>query len=178
MRRKLITVVLSVAVTLALIPTMAAYADELDQDPTTPPAITDVEDQQEPSEIDVDETEEVEDDVDEETTEEVELPKINLKSPVEQFSQEDVGAQYTLIARVGEKVIDPSLVTWSSDNESIATISPEGIVTIVGVGKANFTAVMNDGTARNGYAKVFVFPEKSKNTQEPTDKSGGNKKHN
>ena len=178
MKRKLITVVLSIAVTLALIPTMAAYADELDLDPTTPPVVSGVEDEQEPPEIDIDEEEDVEDDVDEEANDEMELPKINLKSPVSQFSQSEIGAQYTLVARVGSEVIDPSLVTWSSDNEAIATISPEGIVTIVGVGKANFTAVMIDGTARNGYAKVFVFPEKSKNSQEPADKSGGHKKHN
>jgi hypothetical protein len=165
MKRKLMMMVLSVAVTLALIPTMAAYADELDLLDTPPQVEEDVEDQQEPPDNDLEENEDVEEDgeedVDQEESVELELPKINLKSPVSQFAQSEIGTQYTLTARVGEKVMDPSLVTWSSDNESIATISPEGIVTIVGVGKANFTAVMIDGSARNGYAKVFVFADKS-----------------
>ncbi len=180
MKRKLITVVLSIAVTLALIPTMAAYADDLELEGTPPPVLEEVEDQQEPLEIDVEEDEEVEDDVDEEATDEVELPKINLKSPVTQVreSKLDEPFTYTLIARVGEKVIDPALVTWTSDNEAVATVSPEGVVTVIGVGKANFTAVMIDGTARNGYAKVFVFPEKSQDSQEPAEKPEKNKNHN
>jgi len=99
--------------------------------------------------------------------EDEDLPKINLKSPVVQYTQSEIGETYTLTARVGEKVIDPSLITWTSDNEAIATVSTDGVVTIVGVGKANFTAVMLDGTARDGYAKVFVFADKSK----------GHKKH-
>lgn len=161
MKRKLITIILSVALTLTLIPTLVAYADdEMNTENTQSPVLEDISD---------DDGEDVdEEDVEEEDVEEDEdLPKINLKSPVVQFTQSEIGETYTLTARVGEKVIDPSLITWTSDNEAIATVSTDGVVTIVGVGKANFTAVMLDGTARDGYAKVFVFADKSK----------GHKKH-
>jgi hypothetical protein len=158
MKRKLIIVVLSVALTLSLIPTLAAYANELDQS-ITPEQV--LEDNQGEAEVPDADIEEDESDVEEGEMAEVELPKINLKSPVAQFAQSDIGSSYTLIARVGEEVIDPALVTWASDNESIATVSEEGVVTIIGVGKANFTAVMIDGSARNGYAKIFVFAQKN-----------------
>ena len=151
MKRKLITIILSVALTLTLIPTLVAYADdEMNTENTQSPVLEDISDEEDG-------------DVDEED----DLPKINLKSPVVQYTQSEIGETYTLTARVGEKVIDPSLITWTSDNEAIATVSTDGVVTIVGVGKANFTAVMLDGTARDGYAKVFVFADKSK----------GHKKH-
>lgn len=151
MKRKLITIILSVALTLTLIPTLVAYADdEMNTENTQSPVLEDISD---------DDGEDVEE---EDVEEDEDLPKINLKSPVVQFTQSEIGETYTLTARVGEKVIDPSLITWTSDNEAIATVSTDGVVTIVGVGKANFTAVMLDGTARDGYAKVFVFADKSK----------------
>lgn len=175
MKRKFIMLILSVAVTLALIPTLYAFADDEQAQNGTPVLVQeDGEDQEDPMDNDVEEdADEGEEDI------EVELPKINLKSPVTQVreSQLEAPCTYTLIARVGEKVIDPAMVTWTSDNEAVATVSPEGVVTVLSVGKANFTAAMTDGTARNGYAKVFVFAEKSKNTLEPKGKSGDHKKH-
>jgi len=162
MKRKLIIVVLSVALTLTLIPTLAAYADELDPSVAPDQVLEDVSDEEDVPDVDV---EEDEGDVEEVEMVEVELPKINLKSPVTQLSESEIGTQYALIARVGEKVIDPALVTWTSDNELIATVTADGLVTVVGVGKANFTAVMIDGSARNGYAKVFVFANKTKESK-------------
>jgi hypothetical protein len=159
MKRKLIIVVLSVALTLALIPTLAAYADELDQNGN--PILEEVQ-----GDEDVPEAIEEEGDLDEEAGLEIELPKINLKSPVTQMSESDIGKSYTLEARVGSEVIDPALITWTSDNEAVATVDADGVVTIVGVGKANFTAAMiAEDTARNGYAKVFVFADKTKKTK-------------
>jgi hypothetical protein len=158
MKRKLIIVVLSVALTLTLIPTLAAYANEMIQNET--PILEDVQ-----GDVDGPDAalEEEEGDLDEEEAVEVELPKINLKSPVTQMSESDKGSTYTLVARVGEKVIDPTLVSWSSDNEAVATVSLEGVVTIIGVGKANITAVMIDpAIARDGHAKVFVAADKEK----------------
>ena len=174
MKRKLITLILSVAVTLALIPTLAAYADdEQNQEGTPAVVVDDLQDEE-----DVPEVEENEDaDLDEGEDVELELPKINLKSPVSQFVPSEIGTQYTLTARVGEKTIDAALITWTSDNEAVATVSPEGVVTVIGVGKANFTAVMIDGTARNGYAKVFVFADKSKDEKAPAVQPGEHKKH-
>lgn len=156
MKRKLITIILSVALTLTLIPTLVAYADDEMNTKNNPNPV--LEDSSDEEDGDVDE----EDVEGEDVEEEEDLPKINLKSPVAQFTQSEIGDTYTLTARVGEKVIDPSLITWTSDNEAIATVSSDGVVTIVGVGKANFTAVMLDGTARDGYAKVFVFADKTK----------------
>jgi hypothetical protein len=166
MKRKLFMIVLSVALTLTLIPTLAAYADELDQNGTPEQIVEDVQGVEDVPDADIEEGDLDEGDaedgeLDEGDALDVELPKINLKSPVTQMAQSEIGTQYTLIARVGAEVIDPALVTWSSDDETIATVSSDGVVTIVGVGKANFTAVMTDGSARNGYAKVFVFAEKT-----------------
>jgi hypothetical protein len=159
MKRKLIIIVLSVALTLTLIPTLAAYADDLDQSKAPDQIVEDVS-------SDVDEPdanlEEEEGDLDEGEAPDVEMPKINLKSPVTQLSQSDIGKDYNLVARVGAEILAPGDVLWTSDDETIATVSAEGVVTIVGVGKANITAVMKDGSARNGTAKVFVFADKTK----------------
>jgi Bacterial Ig-like domain (group 2) len=162
MKRKLVIIVLSVALTLSLIPTLAAYADELDQNEGPDQILEEVQGDVdgpdaalEDEEGDLDEEEALEEDSD--------LPKINLKSPVTQMAESEKGLTYTLEARVGEKVIDPALITWTSDDESVATVSAEGVVTIIGVGKANITAMMIDSDiARNGYAKVFVFADKTK----------------
>jgi len=165
MKRKLIIMVLSVALTLALIPTIAAYADELD--PNGTPVVEDVQGDDDAPDVVV---EEETGDMDEGEAVEVELPKINLKSPVTQLSETKIGTQITLVAKVGEKTMDSSLITWTSGDESVATVSADGIVTVVGVGKATITAVMTDGTARNGYAKIFVFPQKNN----PADSRIGN----
>jgi hypothetical protein len=159
MKNKLIIIVLSIALTLTLIPTLAAYADDFDQSEAPDQILEDVQgDVEEPDAALEDEKGEL----DEEEAAEVELPKINLKSPVTQMAESDIGNEYTLIARVGSEKQDPSDVIWTSDDETIATVSAEGVVTIVGVGKANITAVMKDGTARDGTAKVFVFADKAK----------------
>lgn len=173
MKRKLIMMILSVALTLSLIPTLSAYADdELNQGgtpDTTGQVQEDMQGDEDVPDSDIEDEDaigdedvvEEESDLDEGETVEVDLPKINIKSPVTQWTQSDIGTQYTLVAKVGEETIAPALVTWTSDNKSIATVSAEGVVTIVGVGKVNFTAVMTDGTARNGYAKAFVFADTS-----------------
>lgn len=170
MKRKVIVIVLSVVLTLTLIPTLAAYADELDLGGTPDQVVEDIAEEEEVPDVDIEEEEvpdvdieEDEGDVEEDV--EVELPKINLKSPVTHMSQSDIGTSFTLIARVGSEVIEPALVTWTSDDESIATVSADGVVTVIGVGKAYFTAVMIDGSARNGYAKVFVTADKTKKTK-------------
>ncbi len=159
MRNKLVIIVLSVALTLTLIPTLAAYADELDQSEAPDQILEDVQgDADEPDAA----LEDEEGDLDEGEALDGELPKINLKSPVTKLSQSDIGKDYTLVARIGSEKQDPADVIWTSDDETIATVSAEGVVTIVGVGKANITAVMKDGTARDGTAKVFVFADKVK----------------
>ena len=66
-----------------------------------------------------------------------------------------VGATDKLTATVSpENVTDP-VITWSSDNESIATVDANGNVTAVAVGVANITAKCGDATAT---CKVTVNP--------------------
>ena len=171
MKRKLIMLALSLALTVMLIPTLAAYADDgANQGSTSNPVVQDQGENQDvpDSVLDTAKGDEGQADV-----VQVDLPKINLKSPVTQLSQTQIGtqaAQITLIAKIGAKVIDASKITWTSGNVSVATVSPKGIVMVVGVGKVTITATMTDGKAQNGYAKIFVFAQKNN----PSDKHIGN----
>ena len=47
-------------------------------------------------------------------------------------------------------------VTWSSDNEAVATVDADGEVTAVGVGTANITATANDGSGVTATCAVTV----------------------
>lgn len=162
MKRKLIMLALSLALTVMLIPTLAAYADDgANQGSTSNPVVQDQGENQDVPDSVLDTAQGDEGQAD---AVQVDLPKINLKSPVTQLSQTQIGtqaAQITLIAKIGAKVIDSSKITWTSGDVSVATVSPEGIVTVVGVGKVTITATMTDGTAQNGYAKIFVFAQKN-----------------
>ena len=167
MKRKFLMAILTVALTLALIPAISAFAD------TDGDGVLGVftEDQEQ----DTDEVADVEED--EDATEDVDLPKLNLKSPVSQFGPGDVGETFVLTARIGEEEVDPLLVSWVSSDESVATVAPDGTVTIVGPGRAEITAVMLDGSAQSGKAKVFVldnWPDKAKaNKEEHTNNGQG-----
>lgn len=50
-------------------------------------------------------------------------------------------------------------VSWSSDNEAVATVDNNGVVTAVSVGTANITATANDG-GKTATCKVTVTPRK------------------
>jgi hypothetical protein len=159
---------LSLALTVILIPTLAAYADDgQNQGSSTTPVVQDQDENQGAPDgvLDVEQGDEGQAD-----GVVVDLPKLNLKSPVTQLSQNQIGTQITLVARIGAKAIDASLITWTSGDDSIATVSPEGIVTVIGVGKVTITATMTDGSAQNGYAKIFVFAPKNN----PSDMHIGN----
>ncbi|MDR2071318.1 MAG: Ig-like domain-containing protein, partial [Treponema sp.] len=99
------------------------------------------------------------------------------------------GAQEGLIAAVEPKEATNQAVTWTSNNESIATVDDQGVVTGKGVGTATITVKTNDGNktaqctvsvipagettqakititgisakyqGNNYYAKAFVFPD-------------------
>ncbi len=47
----------------------------------------------------------------------------------------------------GDEEVDTATITWRSDNESVATVSAEGLVTAVAVGTATITATYQDKTA-------------------------------
>lgn len=61
-------------------------------------------------------------------------------------------------------------VTWSSDNEKIAKVDKNGVVTGVSVGKANIIATC--GTAKNAYTVSVVNSFSTDTTSKLKDKSG------
>ena len=54
-----------------------------------------------------------------------------------------VNARFTLTAQVGPWNLKDKTVTWTSSDESVAVVSPEGVVTTVGLGTAEITATTN-----------------------------------
>ena len=56
------------------------------------------------------------------------------------------------------ELADNKTLKWISDNEDIATVNQEGIVTGVNVGSANITATTTDGTELSATCKVTVNP--------------------
>ena len=57
----------------------------------------------------------------------------------------EVGGTKTLVATVAPANADNTNVTWSSDKESVATVSAAGVVTGVAEGTANITVTTEDG---------------------------------
>ncbi len=49
-------------------------------------------------------------------------------------------------------------ITWSSSNESVATVNQNGVVTAVGVGSANIIATCAANSSISGYATVTITP--------------------
>ena len=64
----------------------------------------------------------------------------------------------TLVATVLPELTTNKSVTWSSSNESIATVDEYGVVTAIAVGEATITATTNDGTNLSASCKVIVNP--------------------
>ena len=56
------------------------------------------------------------------------------------------------------ELADNKTLKWTSDNEDIATVTQEGVVTGVNVGSANVTATTTDGTEISATCKVTVNP--------------------
>ena len=56
------------------------------------------------------------------------------------------------------ELADNKTLRWTSDNEDIATVTQEGVVTGVNVGSANITATTTDGTELSATCKVTVNP--------------------
>ena len=50
------------------------------------------------------------------------------------------------------------VVTWKSDNEAIATVDANGMVTAIAVGETTITATTTDGSNLSAYCKVTVIP--------------------
>ena len=64
-----------------------------------------------------------------------------------------------LIATVLPEDCINSTLTWTSDNEEVATVDENGLVTAVSVGEANITATAVDGSGVTATCKVTVSPK-------------------
>lgn len=64
----------------------------------------------------------------------------------------------TLVATVLPETTTDKAVTWKSDNEAVATVDANGVVTAIAVGEANITATTTDGTNLSASCKVTVIP--------------------
>ena len=64
-----------------------------------------------------------------------------------------------LTATVAPDDADNLSLTWTSDNEEVATVDENGLVTAVSVGEANITATAADGSGVTATCKVTVTPK-------------------
>lgn len=69
-----------------------------------------------------------------------------------------VAGTATLSAIVTPETTTNKSVTWSSSNEAVATVSPEGLVTAVSLGEATITATAADGSGVTATCTVAVEP--------------------
>jgi len=67
-----------------------------------------------------------------------------------------VGATTALTATVAPTDATNQAVTWSSSDETVATVDQTGVVTAVGPGNATVTATAQDGSGKTGAATVTV----------------------
>ncbi len=72
------------------------------------------------------------------------------------------GSSERLTATVYPEDAGDTSVTWTSSDESVATVDAEGIVTAVSVGTATVTAATNDGTDLSASCEVTVTPKHAK----------------
>ena len=61
-----------------------------------------------------------------------------------------------LVATVLPETTTDKAVTWKSDNEAVAIVDANGVVTAIAVGEANITATTTDGTNLSATCKVTV----------------------
>ena len=66
------------------------------------------------------------------------------------------GANATLTAEVSPFGVQPDGVNWSSSNEAVATVSPEGLVTGTGEGKAVITAASRKDPSAKATCEITV----------------------
>ena len=69
----------------------------------------------------------------------------------------EVGDSFKLVASVGPSDATNKAISWSSNNESVATVDDEGLVTAIAVGGATITAATADGSNLYGTCAVTVI---------------------
>lgn len=67
-----------------------------------------------------------------------------------------IGDTQTLTAEVYPEYASDRDVIWESEDETIATVSPDGVVTAVGVGETRISATAADGSGVVGYCDVQI----------------------
>ena len=68
-------------------------------------------------------------------------------------------SEVQLIAKSLPEDADDKNVIWSSDNEEIATVDENGLVTAIGVGETVITATAHDGSGVKAECKITVEPK-------------------
>ena len=67
-----------------------------------------------------------------------------------------VGGTETLVPTVSPATALDKTVTWESDDEDVATVDEDGVVTAVGQGTCNITATAHDGSGEKATCEVTV----------------------
>ena len=88
----------------------------------------------------------------------IENPVTSITLNTEQLTME-YGTKEQLTATVAPDDADNPGLTWTSDNEDVATVDENGLVTAVSVGEANITATAVDGSGVTATCKVTVTPK-------------------
>ena len=85
----------------------------------------------------------------------IENPVTSITLNTEQLTME-YGTKEQLTATVAPDDADNLGLTWTSDNEEVATVDENGLVTAVGEGTATITATANDGSGVSASCVVTV----------------------
>ena len=88
----------------------------------------------------------------------IENPVTSITLNTVQLTME-YGTKEQLTATVAPDDADDPGLTWTSDNEEVATVDENGLVTAVSVGEANITATAVDGSGVTATCKVTVSPK-------------------
>lgn len=74
----------------------------------------------------------------------IEVTSVTLNLPTAEL---EIGGTVTLVATVAPKDALETTVTWTSDDDSVATVDEDGVVTAVAAGEATITAACGDVSA-------------------------------
>ena len=90
--------------------------------------------------------------------------KFNIVVEIEKFELDPceavthIGDEIQITPIIIPEIVTDLSVTWTSSNESVATVDTNGLVTAIAVGEAIITATTNDGSNLSASCKVSVVP--------------------